>query len=232
MKNLVSSSGGVAKANQYRIELSAENNAKRMDTMCRAVNMPGRQILTTERRIGITTKLIPYGYAKENVSMTFTVLNDSYVRYYFESWMNKIVNNNSYEVGYYNDFTRQITVKQMAAGKFPAEEFQRKKSTTGSSTAQSKDISSSSSKILGLPERVIYTCILEEAYPVSITGINYSDAAVDTPIEITVEFTYKNWRTSSSDSTMERNQQSAAFERSKLRISTQAEADLQDDPGT
>ena len=226
MKNLISSAGGISKANQYRIELSAENNAKRLDTMCRAVNMPGRQILTTERRIGITTKLIPYGYAKENVSMTFTVLNDSYVRYYFESWMNTIVNNSSYEVGYYNDFTRQITVKQMAPNQ-SVQELKKKITPRGKNTPQSGDISfGRSDQLTSIPERVIYTCILEEAYPVSITGINYSDNTQDMPVELTVEFSYKNWRTNTSVSQTERLQQSDAFKREKLKISTQAEAEL------
>lgn len=216
IKNLVSSSGGIAKTNQYRIELSAENAAKRLDTMCRSVNMPGRQILTTDRRIGITTKLIPYGYAKENVSMTFTVLNDSFVRYYFETWMDSIVDNNSYEIGYYNDFTRQITVKQLAPSQ-NVQELKKKITPRGSNTEQSADISTGrEGSVINLPERTIYTCILEEAYPISITGVNYSDNSPDTAVELTVEFSYKNWRTNVNSQIEERRQQSGAFKRGKL----------------
>ena len=55
------------------------------------VQLPGRQILTQERIIGMKQKKVAYGYAEEDVSMTFYVMNDYGIKEYFDEWQSRII---------------------------------------------------------------------------------------------------------------------------------------------
>lgn len=211
-KNLVTQNGGLAQANMYRVILPAQNQAKNLNLLCKATNMPGRQILTNERTIGVNQQLVGYGYAKENVTMTFNVLNNPFVRYFFEQWQSQIIDNDTYEVGYYNDYTKNIVIQQLKKGVDYISLLARA-TPFGSKTPQNEDISFGSllNSIISVSEDVVYTCLLEKAFPVSLTGVQYNDNP-DQLIEISVEFSYKNWRSTGENI----GEEAAPFEQNQI----------------
>lgn len=192
LKNVVNRGGGLALSNLFRVVLPGQEQARNLDLLCKSTNMPGRSMLTNERLIGINKHTVAYGYEKPNVSMTFLVLNDPFVRSFFEQWMNLVVDNTTYQIGYYMDYTRNINIQQL------------KKKTTPESLAQNKTspaavnaTASGSKSDIDINYDIVYNCLLEDAYPVTMTGPQYSND-LDGLVEITVDFVYKNWRETNS----------------------------------
>ena len=184
IKNLVGRGGGMAMANQYRVVFPAQNQAKNLDLLCKSVNMPGRQLLTNERVMGNGRQNVVYGFEREQVTMTFHVLNDPFIRFFFQEWMNVCIDNKTYEIGYYDDYVKNISVQQLAKG-VDKTALNSLRTPSKSSTPQSKDVSTgSATSSYDVPELVVYSCLLQDAFPVSITGVTYSDQSIDQPVEL------------------------------------------------
>jgi len=62
-KSLVSAKGGIARPNLFRIKFPSlpGATAEEVNILCKDVQLPGRQIMTNPRQIGIETEKIPYG---------------------------------------------------------------------------------------------------------------------------------------------------------------------------
>lgn len=186
-KNLVSRGGGFARTNAYRVIFSPENTAKELNLLCTSVDMPGRRILSNERQIGLTNKKIAYGFDNGEVSMNFYLLNDNYVRSYFEEWQKRIVDTDTYEVGYYNNYVKNITIQQLRRGANVADLVK----SGGNYPAVAK--TETQRKAISTEDKVVYSCILEQAYPVAISPVSYNNDA-NNLITYTVSFAYKSWR--------------------------------------
>jgi hypothetical protein len=87
-----------------------------MNLLCKDVVLPGRQVTTRERTIGLTTRKMAYGYLIDDVSITFHVLNDYGVKEYFETWQNLAVDQNTYEIGYKKDYSFDVKINQIQKG--------------------------------------------------------------------------------------------------------------------
>lgn len=213
LKDTVNRAGGIAKSNLFRIILPAQEQARNLDLLCRSTTMPSRSILTNDRTIGITKNTVAYGYDKSNVTMTFLVLNEPYVRYFFEEWMNLIVDNQTYQLGYYSDYTRNINIQQLK----PTTDIETLvgKITSGSDPTAT---SSGNKQDVNIPYKVIYNCLLEDAYPIAMSGPQLNDNP-DQLVEISVDFVYKNWRevnsTNNISSDLSRTQQRNLINNSK-----------------
>lgn len=115
LKGIISGKGGAARSNRFRVILPPINGvaSNELDLLCRDVNLPGRQILTRERTIGLQTRKIAYGFAQEDVSITFLLLNDYGAKRYFEAWQNIAVNQQTLELGYKNDYSKKVSIFQL-----------------------------------------------------------------------------------------------------------------------
>ena len=95
LKATLSSRGGIARPNRFAIELPSLNAGgpivKAMNVLCRSASLPGKQITTMDRRIGMEFEKIAYGYAVDDVSMTFLMTNDYAIKDYFDSWKGIII---------------------------------------------------------------------------------------------------------------------------------------------
>ena len=99
LKSLASSKLGFAKNNQFLVELPSFGGASssEMNILCSRVTLPGKQILTSDRRIGMQFEKIAYGYAVGDVAMSFYLLNDYGPRKYFDEWRNRVINEETLE---------------------------------------------------------------------------------------------------------------------------------------
>lgn len=79
---------GPAFGNRFQIDLPNITGTSTEDLtfFCKSVNIPGMQVMTTQRQIGITDQKVAYGYANEDVNMTFVLTNDYFVKNYFTAW--------------------------------------------------------------------------------------------------------------------------------------------------
>ena len=96
LKSTVASRGGIARPNNFLVELPSLPGFSRasdpLNILCTNASIPSKQILTTDRRIGMEFEKIAYGYAVDDVSLTFLLTNDYYVKRYFDRWKDFIIN--------------------------------------------------------------------------------------------------------------------------------------------
>lgn len=182
LKSLVSNKDGFARNNVFRVELPTLPGATKeeINLLCLDANLPGRQIVTRERTIGITTKKMAYGYLSEDVSMTFRVLNDYGIRQYFETWQNLAVNQTTKEIGYKKDYSFPVKIQQLKKGiGFPVY-----------------------NKSLGIfqlnvdfitREDIVYEVELLDAFPTTMNPIQFNNDQ-DGLIDLNVQLSYTNWK--------------------------------------
>ena len=188
LKSVVSRSGGIARNNLFTMVLPSISgvsiNPEELNVLCRDVQLPGRQILSNERRIGMQLEKVAYGYAVTDVSATFLCLNDYGVKDYFEAWQNITLNQDTYEVAYKNEYAAPIKIYQLAKNKL-----------TRSVNLYNTNILDILNVGLNLNFRtdVVYGCELIDAYPTTINALQLNNE-LDGVLELNVQFSYKNWR--------------------------------------
>lgn len=206
-KSQVGKSGGFAMGNMFKVFLPPLNgDVREMSLLCKAASMPGRQILSTERQIGLQTTKVAYGYAVDDVSLTFHVMNDYKVRNYFETWQNLAVNQDTKEIGYFNDYTHPVVIQQIRKGvSFPLKKKKIFDSGKLPSSIASRlprlgplDLAQGEIDLNAITgDDIAYTCILDKAYPTTMNAIELSDEGQ--LLELNVQLSYKNWRSKPGD---------------------------------
>jgi len=184
-KNLVSRGGGFARTNLYRVLFTPENAARELNLLCTNVSLPGRQILTNERLIGMTNKKVAYGFAVPEVTMTFLTLNDYYSRRFFEEWQSRVVNTRDYTVGYYKEYVSDVTIQQLKSGGNIASLL-----VSGNFPKVFKVLDALTE--MNAEDEVVYGSTLIEAFPTSLTKIALSNDQ-DGLVSFSVAFSFKDW---------------------------------------
>lgn len=211
MKSLITRKGGVANPTVFRVQLPsiAGVTSEEVNLLCTAVNIPGRQIATYDRDIGNKMEKVAYRSLYGDVSMTFLLLNDYGVRNYFEEWMKIIVDPDTYEPAYKNEYTSQIRIEQLKKGVglpvystpiglpyLPSEIQNRLPSVLGLDLARGQfDLNFITN------DQVIYETTLENAFPTTMTDINLSNASNDQILDFTVTFSYTKYTTRNRQAT-------------------------------
>ena len=183
LKSKLTSKNGIAAANQYRVVLPGFEGAsskRDLDLLCKEVNMPGKQVLTADRQIGIYSEKMVNGFAIEDVSMTFYVLNDYGVKKWFDTWRARMVGDSKSDtgrgaIGYKKDYIEQIEIHQL-----------RKPIARFGFDIGPLDIN------LDTFGRSIYSVKLIDAFPTTLSSIQLSND-VDGLVEVSMQFSYTNW---------------------------------------
>lgn len=159
-------------------------NSRELNTLCKGASLPGKQILTVERRIGMTNETVAYGYAVAPINLSFNMLNDYSVKTYFDEWLDLILQD-----GYSADGkkTAQI-VRYKENYALPVKIHQLRKPQVGFS-ANLGPISAN----IGLGGGSVYTVELYEAFPTTINEITFSND-LDGIVELSVTLNFTNWK--------------------------------------
>jgi hypothetical protein len=113
---------GLARSNLFKVNLPTIPNmgiqsgglsAIDRNLLCKATNLPGRQIITNERMIGVKAEKLAYGFLQEDVSMTFHVTNDYGLKKYFQAWQALIIDPDTYELSFKNEYSREVQIHQL-----------------------------------------------------------------------------------------------------------------------
>ena len=81
--------------------------------LCESVQLPGRQITTIDYTADRQPIKVPYGVINEDVTMSFILTNDMYMKKLFDAWLTGIMDLDRYRVGYKKDFTTDIIIQQL-----------------------------------------------------------------------------------------------------------------------
>lgn len=95
------------------------NDPRDMALLCESCQLPGRQILTTDIDEGRQLFKVPNGYANEDVTFSFYLTQDYYIREVFDNWMNKVINFETYTVGYREDYCTDVVIQQLDKNNIP-----------------------------------------------------------------------------------------------------------------
>lgn len=208
-KSQVGKGGGMAMGNLFKIFLPPlTGDAREMNLLCKAASLPGRQILSTEKQIGLQTTKVAYGHAVEDITLTFYCLNDMKVREYFEIWQNLAVNQETQEVGYFDNYTHPVIIQHIKkgtafpiakkelydAGKIPSFIRNRLPRLGPLDLAQGQfDLN------LIFGDDITYTVVLDKAYPTTLQAIELSNDGE--LLEVSVQLSFKNWKSKGGDAT-------------------------------
>ncbi len=196
-KSLVSAKGGIARPNLFRIKFPSlpGATAEEVNILCKDVQLPGRQIMTNERRIGLETEKIPYGYSVGDISVTFHVMNNYGIKEYFETWQNLAINQQTKEVGYQSDFARTIEIEQFQKVTKLPKSFGDEFNNSLLPRLSDIDIINQFFNIGDqLNDLVVYRCKLIDAFPSSLNAIQLNND-LDGIVELNVQISYTNWET-------------------------------------
>lgn len=201
-KSLISNKDGIARTNLFRVKLPSLPGAtsEEMNILCKDVQLPGRQIITNERRVGLQNVKVPYGYAVTDVSLTFHVLNDYGVKEYFETWQNLAVNQNAYQISYQRGpggYARDVEIEQFKRVQRLPRRFTEKISDNGIKKffPRLNDFEIAQD-IFGLQDQlsdlVVYRCKLIDAFPTTVNAIQLNNE-LDGVTELNIQLSYTNW---------------------------------------
>lgn len=219
-KAVLSLERGLASANMYRVVLPTLAGKTTMNgtpiqgysnetinLICKATSLPGRQVMTLDRQMGMTNVKVAHGFAVQDVALTFQCTNSYMIRRYFEDWQSLAISNFQgvqYHSGYFNDYTQNVRIAQIRK----PESFVVKNFDLGFDLNLPPAIRDSLPTIGGVDlgdltegrfdiaivsdENVVYECLLQNAFPVSLTEISMTNEP-DQISEFTVSLAYKNW---------------------------------------
>ena len=134
------------------------NDPRDISMLCDSVTLPGRQISTNEVYNNMLGVKMPYNYINDEVSMTFHVTNDHFMKEFFDNWVDRIFDRGTMTMSYKSDYAVDILIEQL----------------------DQKDIP-------------VYACSLKNAFPVSVTSYEISNASDNTFQKVTVNFAYEDW---------------------------------------
>ena len=149
---------------------------RELNILCSNVTMPAKQILTNERRIGMELQKVAYGYAVDDISMTFFLMNDYGVKDYFDSWRSTILDEEGQASNYKNEYAKTVTIHQLRQ---PLKGFSRQIGPIRFNA--------------GLGGGSVYSVNLIEAFPVASSAIELNND-LDGLVQLNVTFAYTNWK--------------------------------------
>jgi hypothetical protein len=205
-KSVIGKGGGVAMNNTFRVILPAlgeksGETIRSFNLLCKAVNIPGKQIAATERMIGPINQKIANGVVFADVTLTFMLLNDFGIKNYFNRWADLAIDPNTYEIGYKRDYAKPVKIQALKKGigmpvyqtslgipKLPSSIQNRLPKIGPFDLAQGELDLNFITK-----DQVAYEVELEDAFPLSITGIDY-DNEPGQIAEINIALNYTAWK--------------------------------------
>lgn len=174
---------GLARTNRYEVKVSIPSTTSKGDQLvsvfCDAVNLPGLSVATQPSRMYGEVREMPYEPIYEPVTLSFYVDSNMEVKKAFDRWMASIVNVNTREMMYYDDYVRDVTIKVINRDYTPA--------------PQTEQLNTERSIETDSP----YIVVLSEAYPKLISTIQM-DAGSKDVMKFSVLIQYKYWRAEGS----------------------------------
>ena len=106
--------GGLAKPNYFAVTFTGpaavSPNQFLINAFCESVSIPGRSITTTEHGTIRQATKRPYSFINDDVSFTFLVTNDFYMKNIFDKWMKHVINDETGAIYYKNQYVSDMTI--------------------------------------------------------------------------------------------------------------------------
>ena len=89
------------------------NDPRDISLLCETAVLPGKSIATTEYQTNMKARKMPYGYISDDVSFTFLLTGDYYMKTVFDKWLGKIINQDRKTLMYKDDYVSEVEIQQL-----------------------------------------------------------------------------------------------------------------------
>ncbi len=196
LKSTVAARGGIARPNNFLVELPSLPGFSRasdpLNVLCTNASIPSKQILTTDRRIGMEFEKIAYGYAVDDVSLTFLLTNDYYVKRYFDRWKDFIINEDRQIANYKNSYQAKVVIHQLS-NSIPRTAFDIQIGSLPIGIDVTNFLNSLTAKSGINVGKSVYSVELIDAFPTTISAIEFNNQP-DAFVELSIQMSYTNFK--------------------------------------
>ena len=95
------------------------NDPRDITLLCESCTIPGRQITTIDYQSIRQAQKIPYGYLNSDVSFTFLLTNDYYMKKIFDKWAAAVIDIDNYRARYQDEYTTDVVIQQLDKSNLP-----------------------------------------------------------------------------------------------------------------
>jgi hypothetical protein len=174
---------GIAKSNRFEIQITPPStlqgfasDGKLVSLYCDITNLPGMSISTKGLKLygPAYQRPISSEFNGEAINMTFYLDEKMNVKAFFDAWMFKTVNPNSFNVSYAKDYVSQIKISQLAP-----------KAATVNGLTFGNDVV--------IQDEETYSVYLEDAFPRAMSMVDLSASSVNQAGKLNMTFAYRRW---------------------------------------
>ena len=136
LKSIISKRGGLAPQNRFAVYMALPlltidtqnivanlfgqgtkqpfiNDPRDISILCDSCTLPGRQIATHDLQTNMLAIKMPYSYINDEVTMTFHITNDHFMKKYFEKWFNQIFDRKTMTMKYRSQYVTDVVIQQL-----------------------------------------------------------------------------------------------------------------------
>jgi len=95
------------------------NDPRDIALLCESVNFPSRTISTNDVALDRQVNQFPYTVIDGEVSMSFILTNDYYMKTMFDGWQSGVLDVDTFTVGYKNDYSTDVIIQQLDSNNKP-----------------------------------------------------------------------------------------------------------------
>ena len=121
IKTLLNHHGGIAYNDKYMVTLNKPpafelpggmQMRQNLSMLCDTVSLPTKSLATYEKQIYGPVKAMPYRMTFTEASMSFIMTDGMTEKKYFDAWQNKIVDNKTGNLEYFDNYVVDINIKK------------------------------------------------------------------------------------------------------------------------
>ena len=177
IKSILDAQGGIAFNDKYQVYLGPPAGfglpggglmRRQLSFLCDTVTLPTKSLATFEKTIYGPVKAMPYRMTFTEASMSFILTDSMREKDYFDAWQNKIIDQKTGNVGFFDDYKIDITIKKFGR------------------TVTTED------------DAPTYEVTLLEAWPSIVSEIQLSHSGGTEAMKLPVTFQFKKWVSSTS----------------------------------
>ena len=119
LKGLVTRRSGLARSNRFEILVVPPREAfddlqevRDLNILCDSCSLPGRQMQTFETNYTRQQVKVAQSFINEDVSFTFNLTNDMFIKRMFDKWTNMIIDRNTFKKNYDSAYKRDVGIFQ------------------------------------------------------------------------------------------------------------------------
>lgn len=173
--SVIARRNGFARPNRYMVNIMKKGDEGKgepdLPFLCETAAFPSRSIATADQKFSGPLRKIGRESIFGELSMTFMITGDYYIKTYFDEWLNTIQNSDNYDISYYDDYISTIYVSAL------------------SPTSDSKTFPDFTKKSTDVP----YAVRIDEAFPTAVTEVSLNMGEQNSYGKLQVQFGYRSW---------------------------------------